>query len=337
MTEAARSVPLDRRFAVAPMMDCTDRHCRYFLRQLSRRALLYTEMIAVEAILHGDRQRLLGFDPAERPLALQVGGIEPSAMAEAARLAADWGYDEININCGCPSDRVRHGRFGACLMAEPASVAAAADAMRRAGPLPVTVKCRIGIDAREDYAFFRDFVARLADAGVAVFVVHARKAVLGGLTPKQNRVIPPLKYDYVRRLKAERPDLTLVLNGGLDSLERAEAEAAGLDGVMLGRAAYRTPYLLAEVDRRFFADERPAPTRPEAVAAMRPYIAARLADGVPLHLMTRHLTGLYQGLPGARAWRRQLNEAAARPGAGLELLAAALALVEPQAAGRQAA
>ncbi|MBM3489250.1 MAG: tRNA dihydrouridine(20/20a) synthase DusA [Alphaproteobacteria bacterium] len=333
----APAPPLDRRFAVAPMLEVTDRHCRYFLRLLSRRALLYTEMLSVGAILNGDRQRLLDFDPIERPLALQVGGSEPAAMAEAARLAGDWGYDEININCGCPSARVRHGRFGACLMAAPKSVARAAAAMRRACRLPVTVKCRIGIDDRDDYAFLRDFVDRVADAGVGVFIVHARKAVLGGLTPKQNREIPPLDYEMVRRLKADRPDLAVVLNGGLSSLDQAAVEAAGLDGVMLGRQVYETPCLLAEVDRRLHGDERPAPARADVVEAMRPYLALRLAEGVPLHLMTRHLSGLYHGLPGARGWRRQLNEAAARPGAGLEVLAEALALVEPQAAGRQAA
>ena len=324
----------DRRFCVAPMMDWTDRHDRFFLRLITRRALLYTEMLTADAVRFGDRARLLGFDAAEHPVALQLGGSEPDAMAEAAAIGAGFGYDEINVNCGCPSDRVQAGRFGACLMAEPDTVAAVTAAMARAVDVPVTVKCRIGIDRRDDYDDLRRFVDTVAAAGVRTFVVHARTAVLAGLTPKQNREVPPLRYELVHRLKADLPGLEIVLNGGLGDLVAAERQLAHVDGVMLGRAAYQTPWLLADVDRRFFGATAPAPSRADVMARLLPYVERQLALGVRLHAITRHVLGLYQGERGARAFRRILTVEAARPGAGPEVIERALAAVEqaPRAA-----
>lgn len=306
-------------------MDWTDRHDRFFLRLISRRALLYTEMLTANAVRFGDRTRLLGFDSRERPLALQLGGADPGAMAEAAQIGEDHGFDEININVGCPSDRVQSGRFGACLMAEPATVAACVAAMREATALPVTVKCRIGIDDRDDYADLRRFIDSVADAGCTSFIVHARKAILRGLSPKQNRDVPPLQYDKVYRLKAERPELEIVINGGIATLDDAAAHLAHVDGVMVGRAAYRNPYHLADVDRRIFGDDRPPRTRGEIIALLLPYVEAQLADGVRLHSITRHLMGLFQGVPGGKAWRRHLSTEAAHPGAGIDVIAQALA------------
>jgi tRNA-dihydrouridine synthase A len=328
MSEALRA-PLDRRLSVAPMMDHTDRHCRYFLRLISRRALLYTEMITTGAILHGDRARLLGFDPAEHPLALQLGGSDPESLARCAEIAEALGYDEVNLNLGCPSDRVQSARFGACLMAEPALVARCVGAMIAATGLPVTVKTRIGIDAQDSFEALSDFVRRLADAGARSFAIHARKAWLKGLSPKENREIPPLRYEVVRRLKAENPGLEIVLNGGILSLDHAAAEGAGLDGVMIGRAAYHDPYMLAEADRRFFGDTHPAPSRGEIVEALLPYVERALARGVPLHAITRHILGLFHGVPGGRAWRRHLSTAAHREGAAVEVIREAAALVPP--------
>jgi len=321
------NVQPNRRFSVAPMMEYTDRHGRYFLRQFSRRALLYTEMIAAAAVVRGERDRLLGYSPEEQPLALQLGGSEPAEMAEAAAIAEDFGYREVNINVGCPSNRVQSGRFGACLMAEPETVAACVAAMRRATGLPVTVKCRIGIDERDSYDDLRRFVEPVAAAGCGTYIVHARKAVLGGLSPKQNREIPPLRYEVVYRLKQELPALEIVINGGITDLDQAEAHLAQVDGVMLGRAAYHTPWLLADVDRRLYGDANPISDRHQAAAAMRPYIAAQLAAGVRLNAITRHMLGLFAGVPGARAWRRHLSGHSTRPGAGLEVLDQALALV----------
>ena len=305
---------LDRRFSVAPMMERTDRHCRYFHRLISRRALLYTEMIVAEAIVRNDPARFLAFDPAEKPVALQLGGSDPEVLARAAEWAERFDYDEVNLNCGCPSDRVQSGRFGACLMAEPETVAACVAAMRRATSLPVTVKHRIGIDDRDQYEFMLGFVDRVAEAGCRSFSVHARKAVLAGLSPKENREIPPLRYELVHRLKAERPELEIVLNGGLKTLEQCEAELRHVDGAMLGREAYENPYLLAEVDRRFYGEARTPPTRREVAEAMLPYLEEERARGTPAHAVTRHMLGLFQGLPGARAWRRRLSGGSAPRG-----------------------
>ena len=310
------------------MMDWTDRYDRYFLRLITTRALLYTEMVTANAVLHGDRERLLGFDPAEHPVAAQLGGSEPAALAGAARIAADFGYDEINLNVGCPSDRVQTGRFGACLMAEPALVADCVGAMRAAVEVPVTVKCRIGIDDQDAEEALARFVETVAATGCDTFIVHARKAWLQGLSPKENREIPPLDYDRVYRLKAARPDLTIVINGGITTLDAAEEHLALVDGVMLGRAAYQNPYLLADVDRRFCGDSRAAPTRTEIINGLVPYIERRMAEGVPLNHITRHILGLYQGVPGARAWRRYLSENAHRPGADARVVEQAAALVE---------
>jgi tRNA-dihydrouridine synthase A len=309
------------------MMEWTDRHCRYFLRRISRRCLLYTEMVTTGAVLQGDRGRLLRFHADEHPLALQLGGSDPRALAECARIAESLGFDEVNLNVGCPSDRVQSGRFGACLMAEPALVAECVEAMRRAVSVPVTVKSRIGIDDQEEWPALKGFVDTVADAGCTRFIVHARKAWLTGLSPKENRDVPPLRYDLVYRLKEERPDLSIVLNGGIASLEEADRHLGHVDGAMLGRAAYQNPYLLAEVDRRYFDGGQPAPDRHAVVEAMAAYIEAELAAGTTLAAMTRHMLGLFQRVPGARAWRRHLSERAHRPEAGLAVLRDALAAV----------
>jgi tRNA-dihydrouridine synthase A len=312
------------RFCVAPMMEWTDRHCRYFHRQLSRHARLYTEMVTAPAIIHGNRAKLLGFDAAEHPVALQIGGSDPRELAEAARIGESFGYDEINLNVGCPSDRVQAGRFGACLMAEPALVADCVAAMRGAIGVPVTVKCRIGIDDQDSEADFARFIDTVAAAGCDTFIVHARKAWLNGLSPNENRTLPPLDYDRIRRLKAARPELTVVVNGGIGSLDEAEVHLAGLDGVMLGRAAYQSPALLLSVDERFFG-AAPRPFHPVApIMRMVPYIERELARGEKLSSITRHMLGLVQGLPGARLFRRHLTEQAIRPGAGVEVIFEAL-------------
>jgi tRNA-dihydrouridine synthase A len=336
---------LDRRFSVAPMMECTDRFYRFMARLLTRRALLYTEMITTGAALKGDRARILGFDPFEHPVALQLGGSDPAAMAAAARLAEDLGYDEVNINCGCPSDRVQAGRFGACLMAEPDTVAACVAAMRRAVAIPVTVKTRIGIDARDGFEHLADFVRRVADAGCGVFAVHARKAWLQGLSPRENREVPPLSYETVYRLKAEFPELVIVLNGGMKTLDEALPHLGpgkldgrpSLDGVMLGRAAYDTPYLLAGVDARVFGDPHPAPTRAEVVRAYLPFVERMRAAGIPLGPIAKPLIALFHGQPGGRLWRRHLAEHTHRAGAGPEVLEAGLAIVAAAQAGAAAA
>jgi tRNA-dihydrouridine synthase A len=316
--------PSPHRLCVAPMMDWTDRHCRRLHRGLSRRARLYTEMLTAEAVIHGDRERLLGFDPAEHPVALQLGGSDPARLVLAARLGEDAGYDEINLNVGCPSDRVQSGRFGACLMAEPALVAECMAAIGAAVRIPATVKCRIGVDAQDPEQALFELVDACAAAGVDVFVVHARKAWLKGLSPKQNRELPPLDYPLVWRLKRERPALTVVINGGIGSLDEAEQHLVHVDGVMLGRAAYHTPGLLGEVDRRLFGDG--ADVTPEAaVAAYLPYVRGALATGAHLAAMTRHMLGLFHGRPGARTWRRILTVEGARTGAGIEVIERGLA------------
>jgi len=314
------------RFSVAPMMDWTDRHCRSFHRVLTRRALLYSEMVTSAAVLHGDRERLLGFDAAEHPVALQLGGSDPAELAQAARIGEAFGYDEINLNVGCPSDRVQSGRFGACLMREPALVADCMAAIRAAVRVPATVKCRIGVDDQDPEASLFTLVDACAAAGVETFIVHARKAILKGLSPKENRDVPPLNYDLVRRLKRERPGLTIALNGGIGGLDAAEALLADFDGVMLGRAAYHDPGLLGEVDARIFG-EGEIVTPEAAVEAYLPYVEARLAEGVPLAAMTRHMLGLFQGRRGARAWRRLLTVESVRPGADVQVILRALAEV----------
>lgn len=314
-------------FSVAPMMDWTDRHDRFFLRLLSTRALLYTEMVTSAAVIRGDRDRLLGFSPAEHPVALQLGGSDPDAMAEAARIGEAYGYDEININVGCPSDRVQSGRFGACLMAEPETVAACVRAMSRAVSAPVTVKCRIGIDDQDDYLDLARFVTLVSEAGTRSITVHARKAWLNGLSPKENRDIPPLQYDRVYRLKQEFPDLEIAINGGVRSLDEAEAHLRHVDGVMMGREAYHNPYVLADVDRRLFGAEIPPPDRFRIVDRLLPYIEAERERGTPLNAITRHILGLFQGMPGARAWRRHLAENAHLPGAGAQVVKDAAAHV----------
>jgi tRNA-dihydrouridine synthase A len=312
---------LDRRLSVAPMMDWTDRHCRFFLRQFSPRVLLYTEMITAAAILRGNRERLLAFDAAEHPLALQLGGSEPEQLAAAARFGAAAGYDEINLNVGCPSERVQSGAFGACLMAEPELVARCIGAMQDAVSVPVTVKCRIGIDEHDEYAYLSHFVDVVAAGGARVFIVHARKAILKGLSPKQNREVPPLRYDYVDRLKRERPDLTIVLNGGLRRPPEILAALARVDGVMLGREAYHNPYLLSQLHASVYGEEGwRAPTSAEIMDRLIPYVAGRLAAGDPLRAITRHFLGLFAGREGARAWRRYFTECARAPGAGVELV-----------------
>nr|WP_070960016.1 tRNA dihydrouridine(20/20a) synthase DusA [Hyphomonas sp. Mor2] len=312
------------RFSVAPMMDWTDRHCRAFHRVLSKRALLWTEMVTADAVIHGDRERLIGFSDEEHPVVLQLGGNEPDKMAEAARVAEAFGYDEVNINCGCPSDRVQSGAFGACLMREPETVAACVSAMRAAVSIPVTVKCRIAIDEDPPRETLFGFVDRVAEAGCEVFTVHARKAWLKGLSPKENREIPPLDYGLVAELKQARPDLTLVLNGGIKTLDACRTHLETFDGVMLGRAAYQTPALLGDVDHTLF-DPALAPMDPiEAIARYRPYMAAQLEQGARLSSMTRHMLGLFNGQPGVRLWRRTLSEKGPKPGAGLEVLDEAL-------------
>jgi tRNA-dihydrouridine synthase A len=311
------------------MMEWTDRHCRVFHRILTRRALLYTEMVTAAAILHGKRERLIGFDDSELPVALQLGGSEPDQLARAAEIGAARGYDEINLNCGCPSDRVQSGRFGACLMAEPELVARCVRGMRSAVSIPVTVKCRIGIDEQDSEADFQRFIDTVAEAGCTTFIVHARKAWLDGLSPKENREIPPLDYPRVHRLKAARPQLEIVLNGGLGSLAEAEAQLAHVDGVMLGRAAYQMPYAtLAEADRRLFGDDRPVLERAAVMRALLPYAEAQLAQGVRLQAIARHVLGLYHGAPGGRAFRRHIAENAHRTGAGANVLVEAVEIAE---------
>jgi len=309
------------------MMEWTDRHCRFFHRLLTGGALLYTEMLTTGAVLHGDRARLLRFDPAEHPLALQLGGSDPRALAECARIGADLGFDEINLNAGCPSDRVQDGRFGACLMAEPALVGDCVAAMRAAIAIPVTVKCRIGIDEQDPEPALETFAQAVEQAGADALIVHARKAWLKGLSPKENREVPPLDYDRVYRLKAAHPRLTVVLNGGVGSVEEALAHLDRVDGIMMGRAAYQEPWRLLAVDPNVFGEAARFASVKEAVAALMPYIEREIGAGARLHNITRHLHGLFRAVPGARAFRRHLAGAAAAPHAGAEYLASALALV----------
>ncbi|MBI3927297.1 MAG: tRNA dihydrouridine(20/20a) synthase DusA [Armatimonadetes bacterium] len=310
------------------MMGWTDRHERYFLRMISRRILLYTEMLSPEAVLFGRRDLLLAFDPEEHPVALQLGGHDPAQMAAAARIAESWGYDEINMNVGCPSERGQDRRFGACLMAEPETVAACVRAMQEAVRVPVTVKTRIGIDRDDGYEPLGEFVARIAAAGCRVFVVHARKAWLDGLSPRENRAVPPLRYDYVYRLKRDFPQLTIVLNGGIEDWGAAREPLERLDGIMIGRKAYEDPYWLSTVDSELFQENSPRPGRAELLERYLPYVERQLARGEPLLAMARHLMRLYQGVPRARAWRRHITEACPRAGAGVEVLRTALQIAE---------
>lgn len=315
---------LNRRFTAAPMMDWSDSHCRSFWRLLTKEAVLYSEMITTGAIIHGDRKRFLDFNACEHPLALQLGGSDPKALAECARIAEDWGYDEINLNCGCPSDRVQNGMIGACLMAEPTLVAKCISAMQRAVKIPVTIKHRIGIDDMEDYAGMLDFVRTVADTGCKTFIVHARKAWLKGLSPKENREVPPLQYDKVVQLKKDHPELEIIINGGITTLEQSLNLLNDVDGVMLGREIYSNPYLLAEVDQIIYGSDKPVVSREEVMEGFIAYAEEQLHKGVRLSYMTRHILGLYQGMPGARKFRRVISEEAHKPNAGIDVLKRAL-------------
>src|SRR5262244_1807078 len=318
---------LDRVFCIAPMMDWTDRHCRFFHRLLTRRALLYSEMITTGAVIHGDRARLLASDPAEQPVALQLGGCDPRALAQCAEIGQGFGFAEINLNVGCPSDRVQEGRFGACLMAEPALVGDCVAAMKAAIAIPVTVKCRIGVDEQDPEAALAVFAGTIERAGADALIVHGRKAWLKGLSPRENREVPPLDYALVHRLKKTHPDLEIILNGGIASLDQARTELGALDGVMMGRAAYHEPWQLLNVDPVIFGEPAPFDSAKDAAVALIPYIERQLASGVRLHAVTRHLLGLFRAVPGARAFRRHLATEAVKPGAGSTVLADALAFV----------
>lgn len=335
---AKQSRLADRRISVAPMMDYTDRHCRYFLRLLSPGALLYTEMITAAAIVRGNASRLLAFDPAEHPVALQLGGSDPRELAEATGVGAAMGYDEINLNCGCPSDRVQSGRFGACLMAEPSLVAECVSAMREVTEVPVTVKCRIGIDplppsaaGKGDYEFLQEFVATIAAAGCEVFVVHARRAVLNGLSPKENREIPPLRYDVAVRLRGDFPRLRFIVNGGVRTVEEAREHLDNFDGVMLGREAYHNPYVLALLHQALIDPQWALPAREDVIEQYAAYVQVRVAEGHRLRTMVRHVQGLYAGLPRVRSWRRFLSEQSAQPAANADVLIDALRIVRAAA------
>lgn len=319
--------PLDRRFTLAPMMEWSTSDCRTFWRLLTQKAVLYTEMVTTGALLHGDKKRFLDYNACEHPLALQLGGSDPRDLAECAKIAEDWGYDEVNLNCGCPSDRVQNGMIGACLMAEPELVAECIATMQNAVRIPVTVKHRIGIDDMDDYEGLVKFVSTIAATGCDTFIVHARKAWLKGLSPKENREIPPLQYEKVYQLKQAFPQLTIIINGGITTLEQSETLLTQVDGVMIGREAYSNPYLLAEVDQRIYGVSRPIPSRNEVMEQFMDYCEAQLAKGARLNHLTRHILGLYQGLPGARQFRRVISEQAHKPGAGIQVLQEALKAV----------
>lgn len=318
---------LDRRFCIAPMLDWTDRHCRYWLRLIFPQALLYTEMITSGAVLYGDRERLLRFDPAEHPVSLQLGGSRPADMAECAAIAEALGYDEVNINVGCPSERVQSGAFGACLMAEPQTVAACVEAMRKRVEIPVTVKSRIGIDTMEGYEPLKYFVSVVAAAGCEVFIVHARKAWLKGLSPRENRELPPLHYEYVYQLKQDFPDLTIVVNGGLQNINDIVMHLQHVDGTMIGRVAYQNPYSLIGIRKAVFGEPGGVPSRADIVHSYYEYIERCLEEGIYLKHIVKHMLGLYQGVPGAKRWRRQLTEQSVSSTATLDVVRSALALV----------
>lgn len=306
---------LDRRLCIAPMLDWTDRYCRYFLRLISRHVVLYTEMVTTGAIIHGDRERFLKFDKFEHPVALQLGGSDPADLAQCAKLGEEWGYDEINLNVGCPSDRVQSGRFGACLMATPELVAECVDAMKQSVSIEVTVKHRIGIDDRDSYGELCDFIGASSEAGCRTFIVHARKAWLQGLSPKENREIPPLSYETVYRLKQDFPALEIIINGCIMTLDQSKVHLEHVDGVMIGREAYNNPWMLAEADQQIYGDDHPIPTRHEIVEQLIPFIEQEQAAGTPVNRVSRHILGLFNGQPGARAWRRHISENAHRKGA----------------------
>ncbi|MCG7908941.1 MAG: tRNA dihydrouridine(20/20a) synthase DusA, partial [Candidatus Thiodiazotropha taylori] len=310
-----RETRLNRRLSVAPMLDWTDRYCRYFLRLISSHVLLYTEMVTTGAILHGNRARFLDFDPSEHPVALQLGGSEPEALGQCAKLGEAWGYDEINLNVGCPSDRVQSGRFGACLMLTPELVADCIKAMRDQVTIDVTVKHRIGVDDQDSYQALCDFVGKVSEAGCETFIVHARKAWLQGLSPKENREIPPLHYETVHQLKRDYPDLQIIINGGITTLEQVEENLKQVDGVMIGREAYNNPWILSQADSLIYASEGSPASRHQIIEAMIPYIDQELSAGTPINRITRHILGLFQGLPGAKKWRRMLSEEAHKAGA----------------------
>ena len=313
-------MPVNRRFCIAPMMDCSDRHNRYFLRLFSPHILLYTEMVTAAAIVHGDRQHLLGFNNEEHPVAVQLGGSDPQQLYQVAKICAEFGYDEINLNCGCPSDRVQSGSFGACLMADPGLVSECVSALRSASHLPVTVKHRTGIDKQEDYELFREFAQIQIDAGVDALIVHARNAWLQGLSPKQNREIPPLKYDWVYRLKVDFPETEIIINGAIKTLDAAREHLTRVDGVMLGREPYQNPFILEKVNQMIFGEAGEClPTRRSVLDRLYPYIESQLQQGIPLSRMIRHMIGLYRGEPGARLWRRYLSEHGNKKNAGLEV------------------
>jgi tRNA-dihydrouridine synthase A len=318
---------LDRTFSIAPMMEWSDRHCRHLWRLISRHALLYTEMVTTGALIHGDSERFLKYHPAEHPLALQLGGSDPTDLARCSKLAQDWGYDEVNLNCGCPSDRVQNGMIGAILMAHPQRVADCIKAMQDAVSIEVTVKHRIGIDDMDDYSGMANFVETIADTGCQTFIVHARKAWLQGLSPKENRDIPPLCYERVYQLKREFPELNIVINGGLTDLDTCAEQMPHVDGVMVGREAYTNPYVLAEVDSRFYNDPHEIPSRLQVAAQFTDYCREQMSEGQLLKYMTRHMLGLFQGLPGARRFRRHISENAHKPDAGISVLEDAIAFV----------
>jgi tRNA-dihydrouridine synthase A len=318
---------IKRTLSIAPMLDWTDRYYRYFARLITKQTLLYTEMITTGALLHGDRERFLKFDPSEHPVALQLGGSDPSDLAECSRIAEDAGYDEVNLNVGCPSDRVQSGSFGACLMLEPNLVAECIDSMQRAVSIPITVKHRIGIDQDESYETLHHFVDTVAKTGCHTFIVHARNAWLQGLSPKENREIPPLRYATVHRLKHDFPDLEIIINGGIKSIEAAKEQLNILDGVMIGREAYQNPWILAEVDRDIFDDNHPIPNRHEIIEKLMPFVLKEFERGTPLSRITRHILGLFQNQPGAKAWRRHISENSHRENARPELITQAARLV----------
>jgi tRNA-dihydrouridine synthase A len=325
----AKQGKLDRRLSVAPMMDHTDRHCRYFLRLISKHILLYTEMITTGAIIHGDRKRLLSYSPIEHPLALQLGGSNPEELGHCAKIAEDLGYDEVNLNIGCPSDRVKSGRFGACLMAEPELVARCIEEMKQQVNIPITVKTRIGIEEHSSQSELESLINHVSHAGCDAFIIHARKAWLSGLSPKENRDIPPLQYEVVHQLKKDFPELEIIINGGFASVGQIKSQYIHVDGVMVGRAAYHNPYMLAEVDQKIFCNKTPIPNRYEILKEFMIYVQQNLEQGIYLNHMTRHILGLFQGQYGARAFRRVISEDAHKPGAGIEVLQEATARTYP--------
>ncbi len=318
---------INRTLSIAPMLDWTDRYYRYFARLITRHTLLYTEMVTTGALIHGDRQRFLEFDPSEHPIALQLAGSDPAALAQCSRMAKDQGYDEVNLNVGCPSDRVQSGRFGACLMLDPALVAECITAMQDSVSIPITVKHRIGIDQDDSYETLHRFVTTVSATGCNTFIVHARNAWLQGLSPKENRDIPPLRYEIVQRLKRELPHLEIIINGGIKTLDAAEQQLQHLDGVMIGREAYQNPWLLAEADRRLFGDGHPIPSRHQIIEQLMPFVEQEFTRGIPINRITRHILGLFQGQPGAKAWRRHISENAHRKGATPELITQAAQMV----------